>query len=119
MRIVNFKISQNWDCIKSLDDLIKDAKFIFQNDGYKGRRPRIVLNNPIDGFDVIEIDYDRYGLITNGIAKFNSQWGDSIIDSSKDIEGSIEQFLRDESLTEFISYGAMDLNTFNKLHPEF
>lgn len=119
METITFKISQNWDCIKSLDELINDAKFIFQNDGYKGRRPRIVLNSPIDGFDVIELDYDRYGLTTNAIAKFNTQWGESITDSSKEVTKFIEQFLRDENLTEFILYGNMDLKTFDKLHPEF
>lgn len=71
-----FKISRAWDCIKSFDELIADAKFIFSHNGHKGRRPRIVLNTPIEGYDCIEIDYDRYGLTTNGVTKFNANWGE-------------------------------------------
>jgi len=73
-----FKISPSWDCIKSIDELIADAKFIFKHDGHKGKRPRIVLNTPIEGYNCIEIDYDRYGLITNGVQNFDSNLGEKI-----------------------------------------
>ena len=88
-----FKISRAWDCIKSFDELISDAKFIFSHNGHKGKRPRIVLNTPIEGYDCIEIDYDRYGLTTNGVTKFDTNWGEGITDSSKDCIGFIKDFI--------------------------
>lgn len=91
-----FKISRSWDCIKSFDELIADAKFIFSHNGNKGKRPRIVLNVPIEGYDCIEIDYDSYGLTTNGVTKFDANWGEGITDSSKDCIGFIKDFIIDE-----------------------
>jgi len=88
-----FKISPAWDCIKSFDELVADARFIFSNDGHKGKRPRIVLREAINGIDCIEIDHDRYGLITNGETKFNEAWGEHITDSSQDYIGFIKSFL--------------------------
>jgi len=97
-----FKISRSWDCIKSIEELIADAKFIFNHNGHKGKRPRIVLNTPIDGYDCIEIDYDRYGLITNGVQNFDSNLGETITDSSKDCIGFIRKFLIWEGVQDFI-----------------
>ena len=97
-----FKISQNWNCIKSLDELIADAKFIFTNGLYKGRRPRIVLFTPIDGFNCIEIDYDKDGLITNGVSVFDDNWGKRISDSSAEIVKFIKTFLIREKADGFI-----------------
>lgn len=85
--------SQNWSCLKSIDELIEDAKFVFINSGYKGYRPMIVLNTPINGYDCIEIDYDRYGVIDNGCTRFSNSWGDKIKDSSVNVREFIIDFL--------------------------
>lgn len=88
-----FKISRSWDCVKTLDELMADSRFIFSNNGYKGKRPRIVLNTPIEGFNCIEIDYDSYGLTTNGVSMFDENLGGTITDSSKDCVGFIRDFI--------------------------
>lgn len=93
-----FIISPNWDCIKSLNELIEDAKFIFTHTGHKGKRPHIALNTPIDGYDCIEIDYDKYGLTTNGVTKFDSNRGNSITDSSKNYIEFIMDFVISEKV---------------------
>jgi len=96
-----FKISKNWDCIASLEELISKSLFIFLNDENSGVRPRIVLKEAINGIDCIEIDYDQWGLTTNGETKFNNNWGGMIADSSKDCISFIKDFL--------IKEGAYDL----------
>lgn len=88
-----FQISPNWNCIMELNQLIQDASFVFTNSGHKGDRPKIVLNHSIEGYDCIEIDVDRYGIISNGITKFNSTWGETIVDSSKRVIEFIAEFL--------------------------
>jgi len=100
-----FKISQNWGCVKSLEELLADAKFMFnRKGGVRQRRPMIVLNTPIvDNLDCIEIDYDRYGLKTNGITNFNDTWGECILDSTKNYNKFIREYL--------VADGAPDLLT--------
>lgn len=97
-----FKISPNWGCVRSFDDLVSDAKFVFVHSAYKGYRPHIVLKTPLEnGFDTIEIDHDRYGLITNGVSVFNDGWGEIIVDSGNDPIAFVRNFL--------INTGASDL----------
>lgn len=76
------EISSKWDCSKSFDDLVIDAKFVFK---YQNSNPMIVLKTPINGIDCIEIDQDRFGLVNGSEAVFNHQWGNKIIDSSQEI----------------------------------
>lgn len=100
-----FKISHKWECVKSLDELIDDSKFIFSSNSYKGKRPKIVLNNSINGIDCIEIDYEKDGLITNAECVFSETWGNGIIDSSKDCVSFIRDFLiKDEAADLLVNY---------------
>ena len=99
-----FKISENWGCVKSLEELLADAKFMFsRKGGVKQRRPMIVLNTPIvDNLDCIEIDYDRYGLKTNGVTNFHDGWGECILDSTKDYNKFIKEYLIADGATDLI-----------------
>lgn len=100
---MRFKVSPNWDCVKTLDQIIRDAKFAFTHKGHKGYRPMIVLNTPIDGeINCVEIDYDRYGLIVNGETIFNSNWGELITDSTVDVVTFIGAFLVESKAAEHI-----------------
>jgi hypothetical protein len=98
-----FKISKNWGCIRTFDELVTDSKFIFQWDGHKGARPRIVLKTPINGMDCIEIDYDRYGLTTNGESVFSEHIGGKIVDSSQKCHEFIADFLKREGASDLIT----------------
>ena len=86
-----------------MDWLIENASYVFTHSGHKGRRPHIVLNVPIDGYDVIEIDYDRYGLTTNGISNRTS-WERSqmMVDYSVEVREFIASFLREDDTFDFI-----------------
>lgn len=99
-----FKISTAWDCVKTFDELVADAKFIFIQNGHGNCLPRIVLNTPIgDGYDCIEIDYDRYGLLNGGVSKFDDNWGITIDDSSKDIKTFLREFLEREGAVDILN----------------
>jgi hypothetical protein len=88
-----FKISPKWDCVKTFEELVSDAKFIFIQQGHGNYLPQIVLNTPIEGFDCIEIDYDKEGLTNGGVSKFDDNWGITIDDSSKDCVSFLKNFL--------------------------
>lgn len=75
-------ISKNWDCIRSFDELVEDAKFVFV---VEKSNPFLVLNTKINGIDCIEISQDRYGLINDAECVFNDHFANSILDSSCDI----------------------------------
>jgi hypothetical protein len=96
------KISEKWDCIKSFDELVADAKFVFYQNGHGNYLPRIVLNTPIEGYDCIEIDYDKTGVLNAGVSKFDDNWGIIIDDSSKDVLGFIKRFLIDDGASGLI-----------------
>jgi hypothetical protein len=98
-----FRISPEWGCIKTLDELIADSKFIFSHKGHHGVRPHIVLNTPIiDNLDCIEISYDGNGLLDDGVSNFHAGWGEIIKDSSKDCYKFISDFLIKDGAKEHI-----------------
>ena len=99
-----FKISKNWDCTKTFDELIADAKFIFIGKDREYWIPRLVLNTPINGIDCIEIDYDNDGITNGGECVFNHEWGSIISESSKDCISFIKKFLEDDGANELINY---------------
>jgi hypothetical protein len=103
---IDFKISKNWGYVKSFDELVNDAKFIFTHTGYKGKRPMIVLNNYVSSeceLDCVEIDYDRWGILINGVTKFSESWGERITDSSLNVVDFIEQFLIKDGAQELLT----------------
>ncbi|MCW3109891.1 MAG: hypothetical protein JWQ09_4397 [Segetibacter sp.] len=92
------KVSSNWDCIKSFQWCCENARFIFTHKGYKGERLKLVLKEPIaDKIDCIEINQDRYGVISNADTTFNFGWGEMIQDSSKEITDFIKDYLHREN----------------------
>jgi len=97
-----FKISPNWGCVKTLDELITDSRFIFSHKGTKGRRPHIVLKYSIDGVDTFGLDYDRFGLLIQSVSNFDNTWGEMIVDSSKDCVNFIREFLIAEGAHDFL-----------------
>jgi hypothetical protein len=99
-----FKISPDWDCLKSIDELIADAKFIFIQNGHESYLPRLVLNTPIEGYNCIEIDYTKKGLINGGVSKFDDNWGITIDDSSKDCIKFLKEFLEREGAVDIVNY---------------
>ncbi len=100
-----FKISTAWDCIKTFDELVADAKFIFIQNEHRNYLPKLVLNTPIGtgGYDCIEIDYDRHGLVNGGVSKFDDNWGITIDDSSKDISNFLREFLEREGAVDILN----------------
>lgn len=98
-----FKISTAWDCIKTFDELVSDAKFIFIGKGWENLTPRIVLNKPINGIDCIEISYDKFGLKNGGECVFSENWGEGIEDSSKNVETFLREFLEREGAVDILN----------------
>ena len=98
----NILISKNWDCIKTFDELLNDAKFIFVGNGNDFLLPRIVLNTPINEINCIQIDYDRYGLINGAECIFNHEWGKLITDSSINCKEFIIKFLEHEGCIDLL-----------------
>lgn len=86
-------ISKNWGCIKSLQWMVENARFIFSYHGAGRERIDIVTRETIEGYDQFEIGNDRYGITENGCARFNNTWGEQIRDSSKDIIPFIKEYL--------------------------
>ncbi len=97
------KISSNWDCIKSFDWMVKNARFIFSHKSYSGEKLKIVVKEPIDKYDCFEIGYDRYGLTTEADTVFSSGWGNMIQDSSKEIIPFIKSYLVREGASDLIN----------------
>lgn len=98
-----FKISTAWDCIKTFDELVADAKFIFIGKGWINLTPRLVLKTPINGIDCIEISYDNKGLTNGGECVFSENWGDQIEDSSKDVVTFLREFLEREGAVDILN----------------
>ena len=98
-----FKISTAWDCIKTFDELVADAKFIFIGKGWINLTPRLVLKTPINGIDCIEISYDNKGLTNGGECVFSENWGDQIEDSSKDVVTFLSEFLEREGAVDILN----------------
>lgn len=96
-------ISSNWDCVKSFQWLCENAKFIFSHKSYSGERPKIVLKEPINEIDCIEIGYDRYGVMAVADTNFGPGWGNAIEDSSKDIVGFLKDWLIKDGATDLIT----------------
>lgn len=98
-----FKISTAWDCIKTFEELVSDAKFIFIGKGWINLTPRLVLKTPINGIDCIEISYDNKGLTNGGECVFSENWGDQIEDSSKDVVTFLREFLEREGAVDILN----------------
>ncbi len=98
-----FKISTAWDCIKTFEELVADAKFIFIGKGWINLTPKLVLKTPINGIDCIEISYDNKGLTNGGECVFSENWGDQIEDSSKDIATFLREFLEREGAVDILN----------------
>lgn len=98
------KISSNWDCIKSFQWMVENARFVFTHLSSGGERLKLVVHEPIiDKFDCFEIGNDRYGVITKADTQFSSGWGGMIEDSSKEIIPFIKDYLIRQGASGFVS----------------
>lgn len=96
------KISENWDCSKPFHWMVENARFIFSHKSYGGERIKLVVSEPIEGFDCFEIGCDRYGIKVKADTVFSSGWGAMIEDSSKEIIPYIKEYLTRQGATDLI-----------------
>lgn len=94
------KVSTNWDCVKSFQWMLDNARFIFSHKSYGGERICIVVKEPIEKYDCFEIGYDRYGIKVKADTVFSNGWGNMIEDSSKDIVNFIKDYLKRDGATD-------------------
>src|ERR1044071_7502327 len=88
------QISKNWDCAYSFEELIARTEFIFKFDRLWDGKPILKLREPIEGMDLVAIDYDYSGICNGGVARFHAQFaGVHIEDLSKDVEQFVYDFL--------------------------
>jgi hypothetical protein len=88
------QISPNWSCRFSNEELKERTEFVFQFDGFWDNRPILKLREPIEGMDLIQIDYDYGGLVNGSEGRFHAAFdGKHIKDLSKDIDSFVYDFL--------------------------
>lgn len=89
------KVSRNWDCIISFEEMVKKARFIFIDSIHHDGKPLLVMPYDSNDFklDCFIITQDRYGIRISGETKFNNFIGDHITDSSTDVVKFIKEFL--------------------------
>ena len=97
-----YKISPNFDCSLTIDELKEKSEYVFFSNGHKGKRPHIKLKEKINGIDIIIISNDRYGIIVVAESTFNKCWGDSIIDLSKNVDEFIIKYLNETRATDLL-----------------
>ena len=91
------QVSQNWDCIYSFDELVERTEFVFKFKNLWDNRPILKLREPIEGMDLVQIDYDYSGIVNGGVGKFNAMFdGKHIEDLSKNVEQFVYDFLISE-----------------------
>lgn len=96
----NIKVSENWSCILTYEELKNRSEFVFKFKGglWEGQ-PILKLREPIEGMDLIQIAYDYHGIVNGSSGRFSEFDGPHILDSSKDIDLFIYEHLESECAT--------------------
>jgi hypothetical protein len=97
---MKIKISENWHCILSYEELKERSEFVFKFSGtlWEGA-PILKLREHLETMDLIQISYDYHGIVNGSTGRFSKYDGPYIFDLSKDIDSFIHQWLESEGAT--------------------
>lgn len=99
-----FKQSRTWwNSVPPINDLIQSADLIFNHNGRNGYRPTLLLKQPIDGYNCIELDIDRWGITIKGVYNYGKHCYENTTFTSKNIYQTLVNFCKEHSAENLIN----------------
>lgn len=93
-----FKQSRTWwKVIPPINELIKSSDLVFNHAGRNGNRPALLLKQPIDGCNCIELDIDRWGLTIKSMYNYGKHTYETTTHSSKNIYETLVEYCKKHS----------------------